>query len=229
MKKNALVTAAALAVLVAGCDSTTAPDSSLTPTELAELSDAMIQEGLAESADTSLTATADDGLALDVVTRSTEFARSYACPFGGEISVDGTMERTRETESRAGTMHFEAERTFDGCVRPMGENTVTITLDGAVTFTAHREWQAGQWHGSQEITLVGDIAWVTSDEREGTCAIDLEAIFEPGTGSRTVTGTICGQDLGEMSGWSFGVMGQGPGYQHHYHHGQGGPGGMGGS
>lgn len=234
MRKNALITAAALAVLVTACDTTTTPDSALTPTELAELSNAMIQEGLAESADTSLTSslasTTADGLALDVVTRSTEISRTFDCPLGGEIAMVGSMERTRDTETRAGTMDMTATRTFTDCARPLRDSTVTITLNGEVTFTAHREWQAGQWHGAQEITLLGAIDWATSDGRAGTCEIDIEAGFDPETRTRNVTGSVCDEDIGGLGGWSFGVMGQGPGYRHHHrdrHGGQGGMGGMG--
>lgn len=231
MKKHVLITAAAAALLVAGCHETTGPGSGLTPAELAELSNAMIQEGLAESADTSVTMTAADGLALDVITRSTEFTREFRCPLGGGITMAGTVERTRDTETRTGTLDVRAVRTFAECVRPLADSTITVTLNGDVSFTAHREWLEGQWHGVQEITLIGAVDWETSDGRADTCEIDIQASFDPETHTRTVTGTLCGEEVDRLGRWTFGVMGQGPGYRHHHRHrhGEGGqtPGGDG--
>lgn len=216
MRKHVLITAMALAVGAAGCEQATGPDSGLAPAEMVELSDAMIQDGLSETADTTVSSTLADGVSMDVVTNSTEFTRTHACVLGGEVVMAGTRSRTRDTETRTGTMDVSATRTFVECARPLDESDVTVTLNGAVTFTAHREWAAGQWNGTQELTLVGSIDWATDDDRSGTCEIDIQAGIDPETQTRTVTGTICDEDVGEFDGWSFSTMGQGPGYRHQY-------------
>ncbi|MFO7895291.1 MAG: hypothetical protein R6U63_16390 [Longimicrobiales bacterium] len=116
---------------------------------------------------------------MDVITSSTEFTRTRACALGGEVVVTGTRSRTRDTETRTGTMDVSATRTFVECARPLDESDVTVPLNGAVTLTAHREWDAGQWNGMQELTLVGSVDWATDDDRSGTCEIDILAGIDP--------------------------------------------------
>jgi hypothetical protein len=204
---------AALAVgALSACDQIVGPDSGLAPMEVAELSNALIQDGLSDTADTTTTAASvgADGLAWDVTTSTTEFSRTHACPLGGEVTMEGTRERTRDTETRTGTLDVTATRTFVDCARPLADSSVTITLNGEVTLTAHREWQAGSWNGPQDVTLVGSVDWATDDDRSGTCEIDIEATFDAETHTRTVTGTVCGEDVSAFAGWTFGTMGQGP-------------------
>jgi len=213
MKKHVLIIGLALAATAAGCEQAFGPNAELAPAELAELSDALIQDGLAETSDTSTAGLLSDGFAADMVTSSTEFTRTHDCLSGGEVIMTGTRSRTRDTESRTGTMDVSATRTFVGCARPLADSTVTITLDGAVTLTAHREWQAGQWHGVQELALSGSVDWATDDDRSGTCTIDVQASFDPSTHTRDVSGTVCGEDVTRFGGWTFGTMQHGPGQQ----------------
>ena len=218
MRNHTLIAALALAVAAGGCEEAFGPSGQLAPDEVVELSDALIQEGLTETADTSTAGTLTDGVALDVITSSTEFTWVHSCPLGGEVTMTGTRSRTRDSETRTGTLDVSATRTFVDCARPLVDSTV-ITLNGEVTLTAHREWQAGSWHGAQELTLSGSVSWVTDDDRSGTCVIDVEASFDPATHTRTVTGTVCGEDVGAFRGWTFGTAGHGPGH----HQGGSGP------
>lgn len=211
MRTHTLIAALALAVFAGGCEQAFGPGAELGPTELRELSDALIQDGLAETADTSTAGTLADGVALDRITSSTDFSRSHECPSGGDVVMAGTRSRTRDTESRAGTLDVSATRTFVDCARPLADS-ITVTLNGNVTLTAHREWQSGAWHGTQEITLAGSVDWATDDDRSGICQIDVQAGFDPDAQTRTVTGTVCGEDVSELQGWTFGTMGQGPGH-----------------
>lgn len=223
---------AALAfVALAACDQIAGPDAGLAPMEVAELSNALIQDGLTETADTTTaTSAAMDGLALDVRTSSMEFTRTRACPLGGEVVLEGVRERTRDTATRTGTLDVTATRTFLDCARPLADSAVTITLNGEVTLTAHREWQAGSWNGPQDVAIVGTVDWATDDDRSGTCEIDVQATYDVATGTRTVSGTVCGEDAGELDGWTFGIMGQGPmGGHGHSGNGPHGPGTGGGT
>ncbi len=224
MRKHIFTAFLAAATLLAGCDQAFGPGSELAPTELQELSDALIQDGLAETADTSTAGTLDDGLALDRITSSTDFTRTRDCPAGGDVVMAGTRSRTRDTETRTGTMDVSATRTFVDCARPLADS-VTVTLNGALNFTAHREWQNGAWYGEQEITLAGNVDWTTDDDRSGTCQIDVQAAFDPTARTRTVTGTVCGQDVSALQGWTFGTTGQSPGYQFRNRGSNGGLGG----
>lgn len=220
MSKHTLIAGLAMAALLGGCDQAFGPDAELGPTELRELSDALIQDGLAETADTSTAGTLADGLALDQITSSTDFTRVHDCPSGGQVVMSGTRSRTRDTDTRTGTMDVSATRTFTDCARPLSDS-LTVTLNGAVTFTAHREWESGAWHGMQEVNLAGGVDWTTDDGRAGTCQIDVQAGFDPGTHNRTVTGTACGEDVGDLQGWTFGTMGQNPGHHQGSHNGMG--------
>lgn len=222
MRTHTIIAVLGLAFAAAGCDLVTGPDTGLATDEVAELSDVLIQDGLSETADTSTATSLADGTALDVVTSTTEFTRTGDCPLGGEMTMTGTRERTRDTEARTGTMNVSATRTFTDCARPLADSTVTVTLNGSLAFTAHREWQAGQWSGVQTITLVGRVDWATDDDRSGTCEVDVEASFDPAARTRTVTGSVCGQDAADLRGWTFGTMGQAPGYQHHNSRGSNG-------
>lgn len=215
MRTHTIITVLGLAVAAAGCDLVAGTDAGLASDEVTALSDALIQAGLSETADTSTATSLGDGLALDVVTSTTEFTRTGDCPSGGQVTMTGTRERTRDTETRTGTMDISATRTFTDCARPLADSAVTVTLNGSLTLTAHREWQAREWSGIQSIALVGRIDWATDDDRSGTCEIDVEASLDPSTRSRTVTGTVCGREASNLRGWTFGTSGQGPGYQHH--------------
>lgn len=213
MRTKALITVMALGLVAGGCEMGTNPDSGLAPEEIAELSDALIQDGLSETVDTTTSSgTLASSPALDVITARIEFSWTYGCPLGGEATVEGARARTRDTETRSGTLEVDATRTLLACARPLGGGEVVITLDGEVSFTAHREWQAGQWHGLQTVTLDGDIDWATDDGRSGTCEIEIEATVDPEARARTVTGTFCEHDVSQLGGWTFGTMSHGPGH-----------------
>lgn len=218
--KKLLLTGMVVAFAATGCDELIGPDGSgLGPNEVVELSDGLIQDGLNETSDTTSDTTSSalgDGIALDVRTWSMDFTRTHSCALGGEVTTVGTRERTRDSATRTGTMDLDATRTFTDCARPL-DDTAAITLNGELTLTAHREWEAGMWNGAQEVSLQGSLDWATAELESGaeidtgTCEVAISASFEMATHTRTVTGTVCGEDVSELDGWTFGPMGQGPG------------------
>lgn len=214
MRKHLLIGLMATATLTA-CDQVTDPGSSLSQAEIAALSDALIQDGLAETSDTtSSVGIQADGVAADVYTWTFEFAITRSCLLGGEVSAVGTRERTRDTETRSGTMDFTSTRTFTDCARLITDSIV-MTLNGAVTTDVHRAWTDGHWDGLQTVEVAGILDWATDDERSGTCEIDVEASFDPETRTRTVTGTVCDADAGALRRWTFGTADHGPGHHGH--------------
>lgn len=229
MYKRVFIIALTVTALSA-CDELIGPDQQdgLTPEEVAELSNALIQDGMAETGDTTTTSS---GLAssqyggMGSDTSTIEFTRTHDCSLGGQVSMTGTRVRAVDWDTRTGSMDFTATRTFTDCARPLADSTVTITLNGDVDMTARREWEGGMWNGTQELTIVGTIDWATDDDRSGTCEIDIQASYDASTQTREVTGEACAEDIGVFRGWSFGPMGNGPGSGGHGPHHGGGTGG----
>jgi len=223
-----------LAVAVAAaCSDGVGIAGGLTGAEIGELSDAIVSSTFdvtteVATSETSLAA-ADGPTLLGIMdgSASTEFTRTRSCPLGGQVVITGTREREWDREAGTGSMTMELTRSHEDCARPFDsteDGATVITLNGAVAATATHEWQMGERHGLQTMTMAGELAWETDDGRSGTCVIDVTASFDPETHTRTVTGTFCDREIDRSSAWQHGGM-QGGGPQSGGMHGNGPQGG----
>ena len=212
MQLRALTVLALTAVALAGCEDVLGSDGDLTADEVDVLTDDIVATafgvtGPAATADASTVDAEPDGdaeLAADPITSRTEFVTIRTCPLGGQLVVEGTREREWDRETRSGTSDLALTKTHEDCARALRRADVTITLNGApnVAVEAHHAWENGQRVGLQTLDMEGAIDWETSDGRSGTCPIDVEAVFDPETHTRTVTGTVCDRTFERTTTWN---------------------------
>ncbi len=190
---------------IAACDDPTPPDAGrLTDPELANLSDAMVGDDFANT-----TAAAEIGVAPAATSTfsasprsgTMDFTATWTCPLGGQISVAGTRTREWDFEAGTGSMDLSVTKTHLDCARQLP--ATTITLNGDVALLAHHEWERHARRGAQTMSLDGELGWVTADGREGTCTIDVDAVYDPATATRTVSGTFCDREISITRSWSW--------------------------
>lgn len=205
-------------IALAGCQDLVGTDGRLTSDEVAQLSEAMVASTFETSSevatsDASLTGNAAASVEAAPVTSTTEFVRTRSCELGGRVVVEGTRERVWDRAEGTGSMTLEMTRAHEECAHPLrrasGGADVTITLNGEVEVRAYHEWVMGERHGLQTMTMLGEVSWETSDDRSGTCVIDIAASFDPETRTRTVTGTFCDREIDRTTTWHHGGMGDG--------------------
>lgn len=206
MKRRTILPLIAI-VAVAACDDPTATGDGLSEAEVTELSEVMIQSSFDATgeiaADASVTSE-ELQLSSVPITSTFEFTLTRSCELGGQVVIDGVRSREWDRETWTGFSDLSVTKTHEDCVRLLRNSDVTITLNGApnVAVEAHHEWTGGQRHGLQSMTMLGAVDWSTSDDRSGTCQIDIEASFDPDTHTRTVSGTFCERTFERTTTWS---------------------------
>jgi hypothetical protein len=134
-------------------------------------------------------------------TASASFSRTAPCPEGGEIRIEGEMQRTVDREARTMTVHSVATTTHVACVSPLrarrdgAAGTITINGNPNLRTEAHRAIVAGELSGPQTMEQAGSFTWSRSTGESGVCDVDISSVFDPATRTRTVTGTFCGHDV----------------------------------
>ncbi len=192
---------------LAACDDPTPPEAgSLTATEVADLSDAMVSQdfdGTSQAAQADLAPATDASASASPMTGTLEFTATWTCPLGGQIVVEGTHTREWDPAVGTGSSDLSLVKTHQACARPLGSTTITLDGDPNVTLDAHHAWQRRMRSGLQSLSLAGQLHWATADGREGTCIIDIQAAFDPETATRTVEGTFCNREVSITRTWSW--------------------------
>lgn len=114
------------------------------------------------------------------------------CFGGGSTTVDGLI--TGDVDEQAGTAVISAEADVDfiNCVVPT--ETVAFTLNGDPDVHLSADIDISETAITIDIAMAGDVAFVGSDGRSGTCAIDLSvaAGASPNGVNQTLLGSACG-------------------------------------
>lgn len=195
------------AASLAACQDVVGTSGDLTPDEVAGLADGLITTsfdatGQVAEADASNTA---DGLLLayDPITSHTEFTITRSCLIDGQVVLEGTRDREWDRTTHTGSSDLSLTKTHQDCTRPLVDSDVAVTLNGApsVAVEAHHAWADGRRSGLQSLSMEGAIDWVTSDDRSGTCVIDLDVTFDPETHTRTVVGQACHRTIDATTTW----------------------------
>ncbi|MCI0433868.1 MAG: hypothetical protein L0271_09460 [Gemmatimonadetes bacterium] len=127
-------------------------------------------------------------------------SRSRPCPAGGSVSIEGSATRTRGdgviewTVTTAGT--------WDACAHE--RRGVTLTRNGSWEQTAHRKIVDGAFSGPQTSTKRGSFTWTKSTGESGECSFEVTSVRNPETGTRTVTGNVCGREINREITWKRG-------------------------
>lgn len=190
-----------LATLAAACgdDPTGVPDESVSRADAAFL--AVQLSGLGsvtvdeETAGFEVAPSTSDGFLADVA-RGPGLLRARSCPAGGQLEIDGEM--SFSFDDGVLELSFSAEKSMSDCAFERGDDLLTVNGDVAIWGTRRRV--DGEPSGLQETDIEGSIS-VTRESTGETrsCEIDISSVFDPATGTREVTGTICGHDVSERA------------------------------
>jgi len=191
-----------LATLAAACgdDPTGVPDEGLSRADAAFL--AVRLSGLGsltvdeETAGFESTSSAIDGFLADVG-RGPGLLRARACPAGGEVEISGEM--SFSFEDGVMELSFSAEKSMTDCAFERGDDLLTV--NGEVAIRGKRTRVDGEPSGLQETDIEGSLS-VTRESTGETrsCEINISSVFDPETGTREVTGTMCGHNVSERAG-----------------------------
>jgi len=143
-----------------------------------------------------------EGPARVIETYTETFQITAACPSGGAVDLDATLDFTIDTETGASSVDYSIIQTHNACVAG-GDQGTTFTLDGNPNITfdllADTDVQSGStsWSGG----INGSITWETSG-RSGTCLTNLEYSGSSASQSATfsMSGTICGAAISRSYG-----------------------------
>jgi hypothetical protein len=126
------------------------------------------------------------------------FSRSRPCPAGGNIELNGTIERTAHGD---GVVEFEAAANgkWNACARTRRE--ITRTINGEFSLESHRRIVNGQAAGPQTSTKQGHFTWTSSNGKSGECEFNVTSTRFPEEGKRTVQGTVCGREIDRTVSW----------------------------
>ncbi|MGH7541115.1 MAG: hypothetical protein ACRELC_08960 [Gemmatimonadota bacterium] len=132
-------------------------------------------------------------LSLAPIVTEFQFRRVAECPAGGQIVAEGSGVHTADRETHTTTVEYSGTKDIDRCARERGD--VVITLDGGGTFEGFRKKMNGRFYGLQTHDQAGRFEWHTSDGRSGACDYEIHVVWDPATGTKTVTGSICDHEI----------------------------------
>lgn len=181
-------------------DDPAAPSDELSPTEAAELAailgDLAVEQGFSAAGDGSAAAPTAAPAAVPI-TFATDVVFTATCPLGGAVEVDAELSGTVDGETGRLETAMTVVQTHRACVAEGGDTGTLFTLDGAPAVTVSMDLESDAQSGDYEVeaSFVGAVSWST-DGRSGTCSMDLDVDTSgnnvTGTGTSTVTGSICG-------------------------------------
>ncbi len=181
-------------LLLAGCDSATVPDETVTPLEAddiaAFLSDAEDLAGVA--------------MALEGVQVTRSFTRTTDCPAGGSVSVSGTGESDRDRDTRIVSRTWSVSQVHDNCtmIRVRRGEEVRATIDGRVEVTGSSTIELPEDRGGERTLLAftsrrTGSTTVTMGDRTRTCQVDVTRTYDADAGVFRVEGIVCGRGVGQ--------------------------------
>jgi hypothetical protein len=190
-----------LAVASCGADDPAGVTADLSDVEAQELAGVIFSLGFLNSLTLGPQAVEGPARVIEAYTETVQ--TTAACPSGGAVDLDATLNVTFDTETGASSVGYSIIQTHNACVG-QGDQGTTFTLNGNPNITfdllADTDVQSEStfWSGG----INGSIAWETSG-RSGTCSANLE--YSGSSASQAVTfslsGTICGASISR----SFGV------------------------
>ncbi|UCD24765.1 MAG: hypothetical protein JSW51_02270 [Gemmatimonadota bacterium] len=123
---------------------------------------------------------------------------SAACE-SGTLGVKGKVEGTVDDETFETDMIIDFTLNFNSCM--VSNETISITLDNPPGIAYYLDMDMGQESYTISGSQKGGFSFTTSDDRMGSCAIDLtfDLSYDAGTGqSNVVSGTVCGRSAADF-------------------------------
>jgi len=133
-----------------------------------------------------------------VWTRTCE--RSRPCHDGGTLTIAGTG--TSVWDAQAVTYDIESSGTSNrtGCAYTR-EDGVVITLTSDGTWTHERHYADYAPAGFWITKYAGSFDWTKSTGESGSCTYDLTRTIDTAANTRTLTGTLCGDEIDRTETW----------------------------
>lgn len=205
--------ATALILTAAACsdDDPAGPSGDLSAAEATELAGIVaqlaVQQGFSAAGSGSGAAAgpaAAPAAAPIAFENSVEFTNG--CPQGGTVAVIANVSGTVDDETGAIDSDLTVVQTHAACRASGGQTGTIYTLDGAPNVTVTMGVETSPQAGTFDITAAfdGGVGW-SVDGRSGTCSMDLSVASSgntlAGTGTNTVTGSICGVTVSSTIGF----------------------------
>jgi hypothetical protein len=205
---------AVLALGVAACsDSTSSTGDPLTQAEAEDLAALMVEGGLAGFAGIPTggpqAAPGEAGARVTLTINETG-----ECSIAGGVTLDGEWTIDVNDETGDGTFEWDYSVDPNNCQEEAGSGVVfTLNGDPNVAVQGDLNWSGSETGGTLEGALdySGGIAWTTDDDRAGTCGVDITATYditwnnqeESGSGTVTVSGSVCGVSVDNSVTWEY--------------------------
>lgn len=165
----------------------------LSPQEIQSVFDAM-STAFASGGVNPSSPSALPGISRAPIPIDQEFIFAAACPLEGSIGINGSADGQIDDETLAGNLSIQFTHTFNGCM--VSANGITITVSHNPPIVFQGDFTFSQDELSVDGSERGGFEYVTSDDREGSCAIDMSFSISHNsatqTSSASVTGRVCG-------------------------------------
>ncbi len=213
LRNSMTVLALALALTLVGCsgaDDVVRGGGGSGTTLASQMADVALQSDLVTeqilnsefaAMDAVASQTTGEGGGSGTVTQDITFSRSRSCPLGGEVSVQGSIHRTWNAETRVMEAEASGSRTRTECM--FANDEFTFTVNGSSSWDASRRRVEGVPDGPQTTHYFGSWHVARSDGEERSCDFDITIVRDPSTHTRTIDGVICGTTVHRSVTWSY--------------------------
>ncbi len=135
-------------------------------------------------------------------TAARDLVITHSCPAGGQVTLRWSADIDLDPDAGDLTIDVEGSQEHDACGFTRQAITYVINGDPGISVTAHVEIENHQPVGEHTLNVEGGFRWSSSDDRSGTCPINVEAITNFATRTRTVEGSVCGHTISETFTWT---------------------------
>jgi hypothetical protein len=194
---------------VAGCnDGTIDPSgddqSAVSAAAVADIllqSDVMTDEVVdAELAAMNVAEPATSGGGSGTVTKDVDFSLTRPCRGAGQVSIEGTIQRSLNFETGEMEAQSSGTRTRTDCTYTGEEFTFTVNSED--NWELFRRRVNGRPDGPQTSSYWGSVTVVRSDAAQRSCDYEIDIVRDPDTHTRTLDGLICNTEIHRSVTWS---------------------------
>ena len=181
----------------------TSPEDELTRDDaqfVADLIDATASGILNDFFDSSTSDPASaPALTHEPVVWTRSFERSRPCHDGGTLTVAGSGTSTWDGEAVTYDVASSGTKIRAQCAHT--RDGVIITLTGEANWTHERHYADHAPAGLWITTYLGGFDWTKSTGEEGSCFYNLTRTIDTVENTRSLTGTLCGEEVDRTETW----------------------------
>ena len=127
------------------------------------------------------------------------FERSRACHEGGTLTIAGSGTSTWDGEAKTYDVESSGTSTRAACAHVRDD--VIITLTGEANWTHERHYADHAPTGIWITTYLGGFNWTKSTGEVGDCYYNLTRTIDTAENTRTLIGTLCGEEVDRSETW----------------------------